>query len=121
MLPMNNFGEWLTKELEEKGMSQADLSRAVKVTTAQMSRIISGQRSASNETLVSIADALHLRPILVFEKAGELPSAPSDLSEDQQNIIHQVTQVDDNKTLRMISAMLEQALEEKSREKNSRR
>lgn len=113
MLPMNNFSEWLTKELEEKGMSQADLSRAVKVTTAQMSRIISGQRSASNETLVSIAHALHLRPILVFEKAGEIPPAPSNLSEEQRQVMHLVSQLDDQKTLRLILAMLDQALAEK--------
>ncbi len=119
---MNNFGfgEWLRKELENKDMSQADLSRAVRVTTAQMSRIISGQRSASNETLLAIAYALHLKPEFIFEKVGILPPKPDNLSDEQQEVIHLVMQIDDQKTLRMISAMLDQALDDQSKEKSAR-
>ena len=70
---------------------------------------------------MAIAHVFRLPPDLVFEKAGILPPKPDNLSDEQQQVIHLVTQVSDQKTLRMISAMLDQALEEKDREKPSRR
>ncbi|PKN91074.1 MAG: hypothetical protein CVU44_20885 [Chloroflexi bacterium HGW-Chloroflexi-6] len=70
---MDNFGSWILEELEKRKMTQADLARATDITTAQMSRIVSGQRNAGKDTLTAIARALHLPPHLVFEKAGVLP------------------------------------------------
>lgn len=84
---MENFGMWLLKELEEKNMSQADLARACSITTAQISRIISGTRSAGKDTLTAIAHALRLPPDLVFEKAGVLPQK-TELSPIKRALLH---------------------------------
>lgn len=54
-------------------MSQSDLARATGITTAQMSRIISGERNAGKETILNIAHALKLPPETVFRAAGLLP------------------------------------------------
>lgn len=95
VLPMEKFGMWLLKELEERNMSQSDLARACSITTAQISRIISGTRSAGKESLTAIAHALRLPPDLVFEKAGVLPPklelSPikrNDLSRDHRSLSH---------------------------------
>jgi transcriptional regulator with XRE-family HTH domain len=121
MFSMERFSDWLLRELKDRDMSQSDLSTVAGLGRGTISNIMNGTRNVGQETLVKIASALHLPPDLVFEKAGILPPKPGNLSEEQQQVIHLVTQVDDNKTLRMISAMLEQALDEKSREKNPRR
>jgi len=57
----------------------------------------------------------------VYRKAGLLPPTPAGpLSEEQQAVIHAVSQVRDNKTLRMISAMLDQAIAEMDRDRKGK-
>lgn len=87
ILPMENFGMWLLKELEKRNMSQSDLARACSITTAQISRIISGTRSAGKDSLTAIAHALRLPPDLVFEKAGILPPK-IELSALKRRLLH---------------------------------
>jgi len=67
---MEPFGTWLLKELTKQSMSQADLARASGITTAHMSRIISGERNAGKDALAKIAYALRLPPETVFIAAG---------------------------------------------------
>lgn len=77
-------------------MSQSDLSRASNVTTAQISRIISGQRNPGKDTLTAFARALKLPPELVFEKAGILPPK-NDLSPIKRaaiNIVENLSEED---------------------------
>ena len=92
---MKTFGLWLLEELAKRDMSQSDLARACNITTAQISRIISGERNASTKSLTSIAQALKLPVDLVFEKAGLLP-ANSELSPLQRKIMDIVKQLPDS-------------------------
>lgn len=108
--PMNNFGSWLLQELKTRDISQADLARASNITSAHMSRIISGERNPGKEALASIAHALRLPADLVFEKAGLLPPK-SDLTPLQRSIMEMVKNLPDN-DLSMIELML-RALSEK--------
>ena len=117
----NNFGNWLLDELKLHKMNQSELARLAGLGSGTISNIMNGEKRVGPDTATAIAHVLRLPPDLVFEKAGILPPKPGNLSEEQQQVIHLVTQVDDNKTLRMISALLAQALDEKSREKNPRR
>jgi len=87
-------------------MSQADLARASSITTAQMSRIISGERNAGKTTLTKIASALKLPPDLVFEKAGVLPSK-TDLSPIKRKLAHLAEALPDS-DVEMAIALLEQ-------------
>ena len=75
---MSKFGSWLQKELAERRISQTELAHAIRVTPAQVSRIISGERSASNDTLNKIAQVLKLPPELVYQEAGHLPPKTED-------------------------------------------
>jgi len=107
----NLFGIWLLEELEKRGMSQADLSRSSGITTAQMSRIISGTRGAGKKTLTAIAHALRLPPDLVFEKAGILPPT-TELTLLQRSIMGLVKNLPDN-DLQMFYTMLRTYTDEK--------
>lgn len=84
---MNKFGKWLAEELEKRKMSQSDLSRASNITTAQISRIITGQRNAGEQALIAVAHALRLPPEFVFEKAGILPPKP-ELTPIKRKLLH---------------------------------
>lgn len=72
---MSKFGDWLKSELESKKISQTELAYQIGVTPAQVSRIISGDRATTNDTLTAIAHALKVSPIKIFRKAGLLPDA----------------------------------------------
>lgn len=95
-----NFGTWLLDELKERDMIQAELARACKITTAQMSRIISGARNPGKDTIVNIAQALKIPPEVVFRAAGLLPPKADDPWVEKQT--HRLSQIDDP-TLREIA------------------
>lgn len=114
---MTSFPDWLNKELADREMSPAELSRLMKKDQGIVSRILRGERSVGNDTLIAIAHALNIPPETVFRAAGILPPSAGPLSEEQQAVIHAVSQVRDNKTLRMISAMLDQAIAEMDKDK----
>lgn len=76
-----SFADWLLNELQNREMSQADLARLSGITTAQISRIISGGRKPGDVALNGIARAFRMPPEKVFELAGLLPpSSDKDLS-----------------------------------------
>lgn len=95
-----NFGTWLLDELKERNMIQAELARACKITTAQMSRIISGTRNPGKDTIVKIAKALKIPPEVVFRAAGLLPPTVDDPWVEKQT--HRLSQISDP-TLREIA------------------
>ena len=92
---MKKFGSWLLKELTQRGMSQSDLARACSITTAQISRIVSGERNAGKKSLTNIAQVFKFPLDYVFEKAGLLPPN-SELSPIQRKIIYLVKQLSDS-------------------------
>ena len=69
----NKFAEWLQYELDDRGWSQADLSRFSNVTTGAISRVMSGTRNPGTDFCISIARALKVEPESVFRIAGLLP------------------------------------------------
>jgi transcriptional regulator with XRE-family HTH domain len=60
-------------------MRPIELARKSKLSSAQISRILSGERGAEGKTIRAIAQALGVPPEEVFEAAGFLPKpqAPS--------------------------------------------
>ena len=68
--------------LIKKDMNQSDLADRINVTPAQISRIISGERGTTIETLVRIADVLGIRHEDILKAAAGLPS-PDEQSTDE--------------------------------------
>lgn len=67
---MTNFSDWLTNEIRQRGMSPASLARLMKKDSGVVSRMLSGMRNPSNETLEAVAKALDLPARIVFQAAG---------------------------------------------------
>lgn len=67
------FAGWLRAELEERGMSQADLVRASGLSPAAISRIMTGTRAPGLLACKKIARALRLPIDVVYKQAGLMP------------------------------------------------
>lgn len=94
------FVEWLVKELEERGMSQAELSRKSGVSTGGISDIMTGRREPGDKTARKIAQALEIPAEEVYRAAGLLSGHPERTREIDQimTLVEGMTQ-DDQKEL----------------------
>jgi transcriptional regulator with XRE-family HTH domain len=88
---MNAFPQWLADQLQEKGWIPADLARIARVDNGVISRILSGERKATPDTLVSIASALKISPEDIFRRAGLLPN--SNISERAARLAFRIGQL----------------------------
>lgn len=73
---MIDFANWLQREMDRRRMTQADLARASGLSTAAISRIISGVRRVGPSACRAIARALNLPEESVFRRAGLLSDRP---------------------------------------------
>ena len=76
------FSEWLQEEMNKRNLTQADLVRLSGLTSAAISRIMTGSRGAGPEACLAIARALDLPEEEVFRHAGLL----SPKTEDAPNL-----------------------------------
>lgn len=67
------FSKWLGAELEERGWNQSDLSRASRLSTALISKIMTGTRNPGPSACKQIAKALGYPVETVYKIAGLLP------------------------------------------------
>lgn len=81
---MGNFGDWLQKQLYDKGWRQAELARRASITDATLSRIMTGTRQVGPDVANSLARALGEPPERVFREAGLLPSLPPPVEEERE-------------------------------------
>jgi len=70
------FQEWLQAELDNRNWKQADLSRASGLSTAAISRIMTGSRGVGTESCKAIAHAFQLPQEIIFRKARFLTAKP---------------------------------------------
>jgi len=70
------IGRLIKDTLEKKGISQVALADKIGLTAAQVSRIISGERNTSIDTLLLIADALQINRDVIIKVAANLPPEP---------------------------------------------
>lgn len=72
-VPMRNtFGDWLRAEIKRSGKTQAEFAQSIGIEQPHLSRILSGTRGASADTLKNVAVALGISEQIVFAKAGIL-------------------------------------------------
>lgn len=65
--------EFLTRELEERGWSQRELSRRAGLSQTSVSVVIAGQRKPTFEFLAAIAKPLGYDPVELFKLANLIP------------------------------------------------
>lgn len=117
-----DFVKWVESAMIERNITQADIARTGFVKSAAVSMFFSYKtKSVGVEMCRAISAATNIPLEVVYQKAGLLPAPSGPLSDEQQAVIHAVSQVSDLKILRMISAMLTQAQEEIDRDKQGRK
>lgn len=108
-----SFIDWLQQELQKRGWNQAELARRSGTTTAQISRIMTGEQSPGPEVGRKIARALRVPPEEVFRHAGLLPPTPKQLEGAEELLYHYASlSEDDRKRLLIIARSLHEASEE---------
>ena len=102
---MENFGDWLLKEFENRNWSQSDLVKAAGISRGTLSNIIIGTRVIGEKSLIAIANALNISPITLFRKAGLLPEVGELVSfDDWQHLLAQLSP-EEQEEMRQIAVM----------------
>lgn len=78
------FAEWLVEQLNLKGISQQELARRTGISSAHVSRIVSGERGVGEKSLYLISKALQIPPEELYRRYGLLPPKPKESAEDEE-------------------------------------
>jgi len=70
----NDFTDWLSTELRERGWTIAELARRGSISRATLSYVLNGQNPPAFKNCVAIAKGFKMQPEEVLRKAGLLPS-----------------------------------------------
>jgi len=70
----DDFVKWLNDRLLESGISQAELARRGNISRASISKALDPATPPGWDVCYGIAQGLKIPPLLVFRKAGLLPS-----------------------------------------------
>ncbi len=109
----SNFIDWLRNELETRGWSQAELARQSKLSPAQITRLLNGERGVGENGLNAIARALRLPPETVFRAAGKLPNRATDPRIDE--LSHKFSTLDESRK-NVVSKLLDVLMDEQEKE-----
>ena len=107
-----NIGKLIKTALNTKKMSQVDLAQRINVTPAQISRIISGERGTSIETLILIADALGIQRDFILKVASGLNTDEQSEGDDLVEILNQKINMLTPGTRAIADRLLDALLEE---------
>lgn len=104
-----DFPAWLQKELNDRGWTQADLSRFSNLSTAAISRMMTGARGIGPDACLAIANALRIPPEIVFRAAGLLPPKPDDevTLEEWLYVLDQLSEEDRDELLNIARLKIE--------------
>lgn len=100
-----SFAEWLQKELDKRGWSQTDLARnakksGYKISRPQITLVLNGDRQASGDVCVAIAQGLNIPREEVFRARGWLLEEPEKVippqaTPDVSKLIRDLTSLED--------------------------
>lgn len=68
-----NIIDWLTNELNDRDLTNADFARRSGLSKSIISLVMSGQRRASADFCITAARTLHIDPLYVLGVGGHLP------------------------------------------------
>ena len=81
------FGAWLQKEVETRGITLADLAKRGAVSPTTIWRIANGERNVGIDSILAIAQGLRISPIEVFRIATNQPSVTDSPQTEQLNYL----------------------------------
>src|SRR5262245_56967697 len=87
------FGDFLRKERENRGWSQADLARFSGLHRQIINKTENGVSEPVLKTYIALSNALNMSLITILRTAGELPPGPDDEAtlEDWKYVLSQMT------------------------------
>jgi transcriptional regulator with XRE-family HTH domain len=74
--PSQTFQDWLGREVAWRGWTFQELGRQAKLSSAAISRVMTGVRLPTWDFCLAISRALDTPPVSVFRRAGLLPWVP---------------------------------------------
>lgn len=94
------FQERIIEIMDEKGITQADISRVTNITQSSLSDYIKGKYSPKQDKIDLIAQALHVSPAYLMgweDEKNETPTtvaahATDDLTEEEQEKVNEYIQ-----------------------------
>lgn len=86
-----DFADWVETELQTRGWSRSEYARQGKLTTAQVSRVLTKQQSPGSKFIEGTALAFGYPLDLVYRKAGKLPPAKNERSEILEKIRYELS------------------------------
>ncbi|HOF87545.1 MAG TPA: helix-turn-helix transcriptional regulator [Armatimonadota bacterium] len=113
MAAHENFIDWLQREMQSRGWNQAELARRSGTTTAQISRVMTGEQRPGPTVSRKLARALHIPPEEVFRRAGLLPATQRQPEGTEELVYHfSCLDEEDRKRLLIIARSLHEAKDE---------
>jgi transcriptional regulator with XRE-family HTH domain len=96
-----DFPTWLLLEMQKRNWNQSDLSRKSGVSSGQISRLLSGNRNPTHESLISFAKAFNLPEENVFRAAGFIKkqSSQNNLTAELNHLFEQLPPQDQEEIL----------------------
>lgn len=82
--------EAINKRVKEKNVPREDLAKAAEVSKSYLSRLLSLKRTASDQVLMNLAQAVKLDPLEILRVANRIPREPSDNDELDKQIMYLV-------------------------------
>jgi|GEM_PF-4447929 len=116
---LSSFVEWANVIMSKKNITQADIARTGFVSSSAVSLLFSMRvKSVGIEMCKAISAGLGVPLVIVFEKAGILPSYAGELSLSKRKLLDLIEESDDE-TIDLIITMLEASWERKKRKLNA--
>jgi len=100
-LVKNNFGDWLRRERQARGLTQSELGRLSSLNRAVISKLESGTHPTP-DTLKAIAKGLKIAVENVYRAAGLLPEASQERV-DVDDLLMLYSQLDPEKKRMLIN------------------
>ncbi len=92
----NAFGDWLTRQMEFRNLTNARLAHKVGVTRSAISNYTSGGRIPNQEVMLALAEVLDQSPETLYRIAGILPEPnESDMTPAQDLLLQLSMQLDE--------------------------
>lgn len=84
-----SFGEWLDRQLSERGWSQSELARRGGVSASGVQQVVAGITRPGPKICRAVAVAFGISPEEVFRLANLMPQRPQAVR-DQRRIVYEV-------------------------------
>jgi len=85
------FAEWLTYEIEKRGLTKAEFAKQSGLSASHITRITSGEQTPGSDAIVGIARALKLPPEDVFRRVAGIKN--NEENEEVEQLAYRISKL----------------------------